>query len=117
VTFEQAVNVITYFHPYHRIDKLGFSLAINNPWYGYVKPINRRLPKLSTYSFKIPPVYKFYAKIVLLWDAFLCTQGRHMGEIDVYIHSFLILALNAGEWSTSWLGHFTLEEITLVPTE
>ena len=40
-----------------------------------------------------------------------------MGEMDVYIHSFLTSALNAGGWTTSWTARFTLEEITPVPTE
>jgi hypothetical protein len=40
-----------------------------------------------------------------------------MVEMDVNIHTFLTLALNAGERSIARPGRFALEEITPLPTE
>jgi hypothetical protein len=37
----------------------------------------------------------------------LSTQGRHIWKAEVYLHSFLTLALDGGAWLTSHPGHFT----------
>lgn len=37
----------------------------------------------------------------------LCTL---YGQVKIYTHSFLTLALYGGEWSASCPGHFTLNE-------
>jgi hypothetical protein len=35
---------------------------------------------------------------------------RHTGGVEVYLHAFLTLALNGGEWSASLPSHFTPRE-------
>jgi len=37
-------------------------------------------------------------------------------EVEVELHAFLTLALDAGKWSASCSAHFTPREETLVPT-
>jgi hypothetical protein len=40
----------------------------------------------------------------------LSTPRRHKGRVQVWIHSFLTLVLDGGEWLTSRPGRFTLGE-------
>ena len=37
----------------------------------------------------------------------LSTALRHIGGVEVHIHSFLTMVLDRGEWSTSHPGRFT----------
>ena len=48
---------------------------------------------------------------------FLSMPERHTGEIEVKLHSFLILALDECEWSTSHTTCFTPEIRRLAPIE
>jgi len=32
---------------------------------------------------------------------------RHIGRVEAYLHAFLTLALDGGEWMVSCPGHFT----------
>jgi hypothetical protein len=44
-----------------------------------------------------------------LIKSFLCVPWR-CGGVGVNFHSFLTLAVDEGEWSTSQPGHFTLRK-------
>jgi len=37
----------------------------------------------------------------------LCILGRHIKEVEVFLHSFLTSAVDGGEWSLSRLGCIT----------
>jgi hypothetical protein len=41
----------------------------------------------------------------------LSLPGRHAGGVEVYFHTFLTLALDLSEWSTSCTGHSTPTEV------
>jgi hypothetical protein len=43
----------------------------------------------------------------LMVKLFLSTQWRHIEEAEVQFRTFLALALDGGEWSMSYPGHFT----------
>jgi len=50
---------------------------------------------------------------MILWKVIVTqsTPERRLGVAEVQQHFFLTMALDIGQWSTSWTGCFTIREI------
>ena len=52
--------------------------------------------------------YVFASEKKAKYKVVLCTQWRHTGGVEVWLHSFVTPALVAGAWLTSRIAHFNL---------